>query len=162
MESSQSSFKLTIVRHGQTTGNIECLLHGFTDSCLTDLGHKQSSAAGLALKDSSNWTHVFTSDLKRTQETVEGILKHAPPNKDHERKADPRIRERCYGDMEGAHLNVLVKAQKEAGDSDTIFIPKNGETFEELALRFHSFMEVQCLKKKIGRLVVKNKINCYF
>ena len=141
MESSPSSFKLTIVRHGQTTGNEKRLLHGSTDSCLSDYGHKQSSAAGLALKDSSNWTHVFTSDLIRTQETVEGILKHAPPNKDHQRKVDPRIRERCFGDMEGVLIEDLRKAEEEAGN--TIFIPKNGETLQHLAQRFHSFIEVQ-------------------
>ena len=64
---------LYIVRHGQTTWNLEGRLQGDLDSPLTERGRKQASAAGNALKGIP-LTAAFASPAGRAMETAELLL----------------------------------------------------------------------------------------
>ncbi len=60
--------RVTIVRHGQTEGNVEGRWQGRSDSPLTDLGRRQAKAAGRYLPEIDA---LYTSPLGRTVETAE-------------------------------------------------------------------------------------------
>ncbi|XP_052496008.1 fructose-2,6-bisphosphatase TIGAR isoform X2 [Budorcas taxicolor] len=87
-------FALTVVRHGETRLNKEKIIQGQgIDEPLSETGFKQAAAAGIFLKD-VKFTHVFSSDLKRTKQTVHGILEKNKFCKDVTVKYDSRLRER--------------------------------------------------------------------
>ena len=124
-----SFFRLTLIRHGQTTSNESGLLHGSTDTLLTPLGHKQAHAAGKSLRR-EKWSHVITSDLKRTKQTADEILS-SNEDKDYARSEDPRVRERGFGTMEGADIMDFEEKKKEYREKNLgHFVPEGGETFQ--------------------------------
>lgn len=72
--------RLVIVRHAETEYNVNHVMQGWSDSPITALGHEQIAAAGAALAEVGLDT-AFSSDLRRTRTTAEGILgaHRAPP-----------------------------------------------------------------------------------
>ena len=59
--------KLILMRHGESTANMQNTFTGWTDATLTDKGRQQAQAAGIALKQTSiKIDDVHTSMLKRT------------------------------------------------------------------------------------------------
>lgn len=64
-------FKLVLVRHGQSTWNLENRFTGWTDVDLTDLGKAEAAEAGKLLKESSyDFDIAYTSVLKRAIKTL--------------------------------------------------------------------------------------------
>ncbi len=96
--------KLLLVRHGQTSANIEQVWHGHTDTPLTELGLQQ--AASLA-----RYFHhyqpkvgaIYASPLQRARITAECI---AEPLGQAVR-LDPRLMEFGVGDWEGRSFDAL-------------------------------------------------------
>ncbi|XP_021546311.1 fructose-2,6-bisphosphatase TIGAR isoform X3 [Mirounga angustirostris] len=87
-------FALTVVRHGETRFNKEKIIQGQgIDEPLSETGFKQAAAAGMFLNN-VKFTHVFSSDLMRTKQTVHGILEKSKVCKDLTVKYDSRLRER--------------------------------------------------------------------
>ncbi|KAM9671873.1 fructose-2,6-bisphosphatase TIGAR isoform 2-T2 [Trichechus inunguis] len=87
-------FALTVVRHGETRFNKEKIIQGQgVDEPLSETGFKQAAAAGLFLNN-VKFTHVFSSDLTRTKQTMHGILEKSMFCKDMTVKYDSRLRER--------------------------------------------------------------------
>ena len=69
------SGKLILVRHGQSTWNLENLFTGWHDVDLTEQGRNEARQAGLELlKEKLEPTVVFTSVLKRAIRTLWIIL----------------------------------------------------------------------------------------
>jgi len=67
--------KLVLVRHGQSSWNLENRFTGWTDVGLTDQGRAEARAAGALLKDSGyGFDAAFTSVLKRAIHTLWIIL----------------------------------------------------------------------------------------
>ncbi len=64
--------KIILVRHAQAEGNINRFFHGWTDSPLTDLGHKQAELAAKKL-ESTEIDCIYSSPLKRAVQTAEHI-----------------------------------------------------------------------------------------
>ncbi len=62
--------RVTILRHGQTEGNVGGLWQGRSDSPLTDLGRRQAKAVTSYVPDIHT---LFTSPLGRTRQTAEII-----------------------------------------------------------------------------------------
>ncbi|BCS97368.1 phosphatase [Desulfoluna limicola] len=69
----QSPTTLYLVRHGQTTWNLERRLQGHLDSRLTETGRNQAMAAGELLSHTSI-TAAFASPLGRAMETAHLII----------------------------------------------------------------------------------------
>ena len=84
------------VRHGQTDWNITLQLQGGTDICLNETGKKQARQTRENLKG-TRIDKIYCSPLSRARETAEIIneLWHA------EIVVDDRLKERCFGVMEG-------------------------------------------------------------
>lgn len=61
--------QLILVRHGQSQGNMEARIQG-DDDPLTELGRTQARAAGAALADRGDVTHLYASALDRAFETA--------------------------------------------------------------------------------------------
>src|SRR5690242_12195742 len=70
-----SSYKLVLVRHGQSTWNLENRFTGWTDVDLSELG-RQEAAAGARLLHNEGFTFdvAFTSVLKRAIKTLWIVL----------------------------------------------------------------------------------------
>ncbi|MFT9098025.1 histidine phosphatase family protein [Liquorilactobacillus sp.] len=87
-----------LVRHGQTQLNRYHRLQGITDSPLTKKGIRRASKLGVRLQN-IEFSSVYTSDLKRTQETARIILS------ENQRKmpkiiSEPGLREISFGNFE--------------------------------------------------------------
>lgn len=87
---------LVLVRHGQSTGNVEARVQGQTDTPLTDLGHEQAARTAAWLADTYPGAHVVTSDLRRCQDTAKPIVEALGVPA----VAEPRLRERAFGAWE--------------------------------------------------------------
>ncbi|MDN3241232.1 2,3-bisphosphoglycerate-dependent phosphoglycerate mutase [Glycomyces tritici] len=93
---------LAIVRHGQTEWNRIGVFTGWADEGLTEQGHRDSRAAGIALAETGvQWDTVYVSTLRRSAETAAVAVAqfgHRPAT----HFVDWRINERHVGDLEGA------------------------------------------------------------
>nr|XP_055171594.1 fructose-2,6-bisphosphatase TIGAR [Nyctereutes procyonoides] len=137
-------FALTVVRHGETRFNKEKIIQGQgVDEPLSETGFKQAAAAGIFLNN-VKFTHVFSSDLMRTKQTVRGILEKSKVCKDLTVKYDPRLRERKYGVAEGKALSELRAMAKAAGEECPVFTPPGGETLDQVKMRGKDFFDILC------------------
>ena len=66
---------LTIVRHGQTSANIEGVWHGSIDSPLTERGLQQASRVARHIGETyPDTTALYSSNLQRARLTARGRL----------------------------------------------------------------------------------------
>jgi 2,3-bisphosphoglycerate-dependent phosphoglycerate mutase len=103
-------YKLVLIRHGESTWNLENRFTGWTDVPLTDTGIAQAKAAGRLLKEQGwDFDLCYTSVLKRATHTLWHCLDEM------ERTWLPvehswRLNERHYGALQG--LNKAETAKK--------------------------------------------------
>lgn len=104
------SHTLVLLRHGQSTWNLENLFTGWTDVGLTEQGVEEARSSGRLMAEAGLKPDImFTSVLKRATETADLALDEAGwtdiPTKRHW-----RLNERHYGDLQG--LNKKETADK--------------------------------------------------
>lgn len=103
-------YKLVLIRHGQSTWNLENRFTGWTDVPLTDLGREEAKKAGELLKEEGfSFDIAYTSLLKRSIHTLNIVLDELdlqwiPVDKSW------RWNERHYGALQG--LNKAETAEK--------------------------------------------------
>ena len=103
-------YKLVLIRHGESTWNLENRFTGWTDVDLTETGIAQAKNAGQLLKaEGYDFDVAYTSVLKRATRTLWHVLDEM------DRTWLPvvhswRLNERHYGDLQG--LNKLETAKK--------------------------------------------------
>jgi len=103
-------YKLVLVRHGQSTWNLENRFTGWTDVGLTELGKAEALEAGKLLKEGEYIFDVaYTSVLKRAIQTLWIILQEMNLEWIPETKAW-QLNERHYGSLQG--LNKSEMAEK--------------------------------------------------
>ena len=90
--------KLILIRHGQSTYNEKNLFTGWADVDLTEKGINEAKEAA-PLIDNIKFTHAFTSQLKRAQNTLDIILKNI--NQKLNIIRDLSLNERDYGSLIG-------------------------------------------------------------
>ncbi|MBN8657846.1 MAG: 2,3-diphosphoglycerate-dependent phosphoglycerate mutase, partial [Anaerolineae bacterium] len=102
--------KLVLVRHGQSTWNLENRFTGWTDVDLTDLGKAEAAEAGKLLSDAGyDFDIAYTSVLKRAIKTL-GIIQDVM-NRDWLPVVRAwQLNERHYGSLQG--LNKAETAEK--------------------------------------------------
>lgn len=94
---------LYVVRHGKTMFNTLGRAQGWCDSPLTAVGRQGIAELGAGFKTQGlTFQQAFTSDSGRTIETLNLILEQQG-QLDLPHTTDPRIREWCFGSMEGLH-----------------------------------------------------------
>ena len=112
-------YKLVLVRHGQSTWNLENRFTGWTDVGLTDLGQKEAQEAGRLLKEGEyEFDMAFTSVLRRAIQTLGIILQEMETDWLPVTKAW-ELNERHYGALQG--LNKAETAEKFGDDQVKIW-----------------------------------------
>ena len=158
-EGMEALAKLILLRHGQSTWNLENRFTGWIDVPLTEMGMKEAEEAGKKIHLAGiHIDEAFTSVLKRAQDTLticlqaagqEGVTTHY----------DQAINERHYGDLQG--LNKAETAEK-FGDAQVKLWrrsydvkPPNGESLKDTAARTLPYFEQNILPAvRSGRNVV--------
>jgi 2,3-bisphosphoglycerate-dependent phosphoglycerate mutase len=103
-------YKLVLVRHGQSTWNLENRFTGWTDVGLTDLGREEAHEAGKLLREGGYVFDVaYTSVLRRAIQTLWIVLEEMNLEWIPEEKAW-QLNERHYGALQG--LNKAEMAEK--------------------------------------------------
>ncbi|KXK15232.1 MAG: 2,3-bisphosphoglycerate-dependent phosphoglycerate mutase [Chloroflexi bacterium OLB14] len=103
-------YKLVLVRHGQSTWNLENRFTGWTDVDLTELGKAEASEAGKLLKDGGyDFDVAYTSVLKRAIKTL-GIIQDVMDLNWLPVIRAWQLNERHYGSLQG--LNKTEMAEK--------------------------------------------------
>ena len=119
--------RFIVVRHGETQWNVESRIQGHTDSPLTDKGLQQAEAiaARLARED---FDALVSSDLGRALHTAQAIARRCK----HEVIADPRLRERSFGEGEGMTYGEVdyhwPDAFSRVRETDPDFVIPGGES----------------------------------
>ena len=141
---------ILLIRHGQSEWNKLNLFTGFKNIELSEQGIDEANKAGQNFKNLNiKFDIVFTSELKRAQETAKIILKNLD-QWDHlygkgKIITDINLNERDYGDLTG--LNKKETADKfgeeqvhkwRRGYSDQ---PPNGESLEDVVRRVKIYFE---------------------
>lgn len=99
--------RLYIVRHGKTMFNTIGRAQGWSDTPLTAEGERGIYELGLGLKEAGIlFKEAFTSDSGRTVQTLEIILE-ACQQEFILHTRDKRIREWCFGSLDGAYNGEL-------------------------------------------------------
>lgn len=89
-----------VVRHGQTLFNVMQKVQGWCDTPLTAQGVAGAESLGRGLADTS-FVAAYSSDSGRAMATLDSILL---PQAEHPTPIhDARLREWCYGDLEGEY-----------------------------------------------------------
>jgi len=91
-----SATTLVLVRHGETSWNVEGRIQGHTDITLNDLGEAQAVAVGKRLAR-ERFDAVYSSDLIRAYRTAHPAV----PDPDSTIIKDRRLRERHLGVLQG-------------------------------------------------------------
>lgn len=130
---------LILLRHGQSTWNLENRFTGWIDVPLTEQGEREAREAGEKIKAAGIPIDVvFTSVLERAIETTRLCLEAAGVT-DVPLYKDQALNERHYGDLQG--LNKAETAEK-FGDAQVKLWrrsydvqPPNGESLKDTAAR---------------------------
>lgn len=93
---------LYIVRHGKTMFNTIERVQGWCDTPLTKQGQEGIHYLGKGLKD-VDFSFAYSSDSGRAIETARIILSEHAKGKDIPYFIDKRIREWCFGSLEGGY-----------------------------------------------------------
>jgi len=125
---------LTIVRHGQTSANVDGLWHGSTNTPLTDHGHRQAAAVAAHIESNHREiTHVYASPLDRAHHTAQAIaspLGLTPV-------LDSELVEYDLGEWEGLSFRHLFEEKKlfENMRDDPHYNPYGGESPKQVGDR---------------------------
>ncbi len=91
---------LVISRHAESEWNLLGKWTGWTDVNLTEKGMREAEQLGEIIRD-IHFDAAYTSELKRTQQTCDGILSGKCDQEDLERIIAKPLNERDYGDLTG-------------------------------------------------------------
>lgn len=106
--------KLVLVRHGQSTWNLENRFTGWTDVGLSPLGEQEALAGGRALRDGGYLFDVaFTSVLKRAIKTLWVVLEALEQEWIPVHRAW-QLNERHYGSLQGLNKAEMAARFGEA------------------------------------------------
>lgn len=127
--------EIYLIRHGETTWNIERRWQGHKNSPLSENGVAQATALGERLTD-VEFSTFYASDLARAYETAQHVA--APHNMDV--LTDERLRERNGGVVEGLTMSELAEKHPEVhkelhGKWLPTYAPPGGENLIELQKR---------------------------
>lgn len=134
---------LVVARHGRTRWTLQRRWCGWSDPPLDEVGRRQAEALGgqwselLAAPPDGFWC----SDLRRARETAALAVGRADP---HGRwpacRADPRLRELDFGELDGLTWDELPGSSQEALLRPGSFAAPGGESVGELGARLDAWL----------------------
>ena len=138
---------LILVRHGQSTWNLEKRFTGWVDVDLTDQGKLEAEKAGNLIKDKNISIDLYYSSLqKRANNTLKIIQSIMKDNKNFVRAWE--LNERHYGSLTGLNKIEMIKKlgenkihefrrawdiKPEPLERDSNYHPNNIDTYKELS-----------------------------
>lgn len=141
---------LVISRHTESEWNLLGKWTGLTDVDLTEKGHGEAHKIGEMLKG-IKFDVVYTSEQKRTHQTLEGILRGSehPADTPHHVRKD--VNERDYGDLTGKNK---WEVKEEIGEEAFRGIRRGwdypvpgGETLKDVHARVVPFFDDELLPR---------------
>ena len=150
MMTTQKSGILVISRHAESEWNLLGKWTGWTDVNLTEKGYHEAVMLGEQLRDIT-FNEVYTSELKRTHQTCDGILEGKGDQIDLPRITAKELNERDYGDLTGKNK---WEVKNEIGEEAFNGIRRGwdypvpgGETLKDVYARVVPYFEQQILPK---------------
>ena len=140
--------RVTLVRHGETTGNITDTLQGQLPGKLSKKGKKQARFLKEIL-DLDQFDYVISTDLKRGLETTKTIIEHFSIPL----VCDPLLRERHFGVFQGTNRTRFYNHERSLDDRYNNR-PEEGESFQDLYDRAKKFIEKLKLTYQNKRVLV--------
>ena len=141
--------KLILIRHGQSTYNLENRFTGWKDVPLTELGEREALEAAEILKKET-FDIAFTSKLYRAQKTLTIILESIE-QEDLEVIKNRALNERDYGDLIGQNKKEVAdkfgKEQVRIWRRSYDIAPPNGESLKMTAERAIPYLEEEIMPK---------------
>ena len=120
-------------RHAQTHHNAAGIASGHYDIALTDDGREHARSVRRRQYAGEHFDVVFTSDTQRAYDTASLIF----AGRNIPIVQDARLRECDYGDFEG-HPRTEMEAARESAIHKPF---PHGESYEQVAIRMHSFLD---------------------
>ena len=129
--------KLFMVRHGQTTGNVDGLIYGQVDYPLTQKGREQAAAIRPVL-DKFNFDRVYSSDLSRAIETQQIAIPHVVGIR------TPLLREFDVGNLTNVpYAEAEAKYAPQLEDARTNgYDWFEGESYDQILGRLRRFLDL--------------------
>jgi broad specificity phosphatase PhoE len=152
---------LYVFRHGQTVDNANFIFSGWRDAELTDNGRKQAHVLAEKMKDKKIGM-LIASDQIRAVDTMKLAMASNPFAVNLDIIKDKRLRERCYGDLQGTSKLVAYlknpEQLKEERRSYT-FLPPNGESIEIVCKRVYEVIEE--ILPKMHEFKINVAVSCH-
>jgi broad specificity phosphatase PhoE len=152
---------LYVFRHGQTVDNANNIFSGWRDSPLTALGEQQAQQLAPKLK-AKKIGMLITSDQTRSIKTMQIAIAQNSTASKLDIVKDPRIKERCYGLLQGhSKLEVqlenheLLAMERRSYD----FVPPEGESIAMVVKRVYEVIEE--LKKLMLERHINVAVSCH-
>ncbi len=133
--------RIFLFRHAQTTDNLNGVFSGKRDPDLTESGIEEAQKIRDQLKE-EKVTKAYCASNKRTKHTLEIVLE--PHGGTEIVVADPRIRERDYGDLTGKSkkkTEELYPKEYALWHRGYDSPPPNGESMREVEKRVLEFLK---------------------
>jgi probable phosphoglycerate mutase len=132
--------RLILVRHGQTSCNIDEIWHGWDDCALTAEGQRQAEAVAERLAGEPI-AAVYSSDIRRALQTARAVsARHGL-----EPVIDAGLRERLAGEFEGIRVADVLAAHPTVWEERNAdywgWRPPGGETFTEVWQRVSAVLD---------------------
>ncbi len=149
----RASSLLTLVRHGQTSANVDGVWHGSIDTALTPLGCSQAErVADQLARTRSDATALYASPLTRARETARPIAERLAlePRIEHD------LREYHLGAWEGIPYAELVREHRlfERMQADPDWEPGGGESARQVAERLAGRLRAIAARHPGERVIV--------
>jgi 2,3-bisphosphoglycerate-dependent phosphoglycerate mutase len=147
---------LVISRHGESEWNLLGKWTGLTDVGLTEKGAKDAEVIGSIIPKDIKFDEVYTSVLKRTEETLQGIIRGLamPELDDLPKTANAALNERDYGKYTGMNKWEVKDSVDEATFNGLRrgwdFPVEGGENLKQVYERVVPYFEREILPKLKG------------
>ena len=143
--------RLFIVRHGQTTWNVEDRHQGWQDVPLSEFGQAQAERIAERLK-SQQFDYLFSSPIKRCFDTAATIVQAQSRDPAEITRHPGLIEGRLSASAEGMLTKDIFKSwtkeQRRLFRDDYTFKLADGESVQEVAARVHAaFIEIAALSE---------------
>lgn len=147
-----SGGRLILVRHGESTGNIEQRFSRDPHIHLTDRGVEQARETGRAIRAGFRPLHIVASPYHRARHTAELIaaeLGRALPI-----QIEEDLRERSIGDLAGEPYRAMREHADYRVERYWAWRPPNGESLEDVQARVGRILEDLATAHPGGDVVV--------